>query len=185
MVFSFSRYLNFYLDFLVMSQSRHVTRGGRGRSPLPFFGNWKKCSNLEKKCPHYCHLWVKFYEFPEKKMGDFSCEPFLFRVVGDCFSKCPNSKKAPLPQKISDYAPVVYRNTWLGNSINSFRYLTNMLKTRPRGFDRAQYWNVNHIQYLLFIYLFFILIQQKITKRGTVKKCPGLYIPNKYKLKYV
>ena len=27
----------------------------------------------------------------------------------------------------------------------NFRYLTNMLKKRSHGFDRAQYWNVNQI----------------------------------------
>ena len=91
------------------------------------------------------HLLCNFYEFPGKKMGDFSCGPFLFRVVDDCLSKCPNSKKALLPWKIPGYAPVVYRNSWFRNSINSFRYLTNMLKTTSRGFNRAQYWNVNQI----------------------------------------
>ena len=27
----------------------------------------------------------------------------------------------------------------------NFRYLTNMLKIRSRGFDRGQYWNVNPV----------------------------------------
>ena len=27
----------------------------------------------------------------------------------------------------------------------NFRYLTNMLKIRSRGFDRAQYWNANKV----------------------------------------
>ena len=28
-------------------------------SPLSFFEHWKKCLNLEKKCPDCGHLWVK------------------------------------------------------------------------------------------------------------------------------
>ena len=40
---------------------------------------------------------------------------------------------------------IVYKNTWLGNTIIIFSYLTNMLKIRLRGKDRAQYFNVNQI----------------------------------------
>ena len=42
---------------LIPYRYRHVTGGGStGRSPLPFFENWKKCPNLEKKCPDCGHL---------------------------------------------------------------------------------------------------------------------------------
>ena len=37
---------------------------------------------------------------------------------------------------------LVFRNTWLKNN---FRYSANMLKIWSRGFDRAQYCNVNQI----------------------------------------
>ena len=39
---------------------------------------------------------------------------------------------------------IVIRITWLGNTYN-FGYSANMLKKRSRGFDRAQYYNVNQI----------------------------------------
>ena len=33
--------------------------GGGGEVSPAFFENWKKCTNLEKKCPDCSHLWVK------------------------------------------------------------------------------------------------------------------------------
>ena len=42
------------------------------------------------------------------------------------------------------WAYIVYRNKWLGNTIN-FRYSANILKIKSRGFDRAQYCNFNQI----------------------------------------
>ena len=35
----------------------------------------------------------------------FPCRAFFSRVVDECLSKCPNSKKTPLPKKIPGYAP--------------------------------------------------------------------------------
>ena len=40
---------------------------------------------------------VQFFSFQEKKPEIFPCQTFLFRAVDDCLSKCPNSKKTPLP----------------------------------------------------------------------------------------
>ena len=37
---------------LLLNLLRRITRGREGgRSPLPFFKNWKKCPNLWKKMP--------------------------------------------------------------------------------------------------------------------------------------
>ena len=42
---------------LIPYRYRRGTGGGStGRYPLPFFENWKKCPNLEKKCPDCGHL---------------------------------------------------------------------------------------------------------------------------------
>ena len=42
--------------------SRCVTREGEGGGlPCPFSKIGKKCPNLEKKCPDYGYLWVKFF----------------------------------------------------------------------------------------------------------------------------
>ena len=51
------------------------------------------------------HLKCNFKSFQKNKPEIFPCRAFLFCVVDDCFSKCPNSKKTPLPQKIPGYAP--------------------------------------------------------------------------------
>ena len=45
-------------------------------------------------------LKCNFYKFPGEKTGDF-----LSRVVDDCLSKCPNSKKTLLSPKIPGYVP--------------------------------------------------------------------------------
>ena len=85
---------------------RRVTRGwkGGGRSPLPFFKNWKS----GKKYLDCSHLWVKFSfkmgflrVFRRKKRSFFRCGAFLSCIVGECLLKCPKSKKAPL------------KNSWL------------------------------------------------------------------------
>ena len=75
-----------------------------GRSPQPFFKNWKKYHNFGKKYPDCDHLWVKFFiyntnfkSFQEKKPEIFPCGVFLSRAVHDRLSKCPNSKKTSLP----------------------------------------------------------------------------------------
>ena len=50
------------------------------------------------------HLNRNFKEFPREKPEDFSCGAFLFCVVDDCLSKCPDCKKTPLPKKVPGYA---------------------------------------------------------------------------------
>ena len=46
-----------------------------------------------------------------EKPGDFSCGAFLFCVVDDCLSKCPDSKKTPLPKKVAGYASELIAGT--------------------------------------------------------------------------
>ena len=44
------------------------------------------------------HLKCNFQGFPGKKAGYFfPVKPFSFVVIGECLTKCPYSKKTPLP----------------------------------------------------------------------------------------
>ena len=62
--------INFQLHYRKFSQQRRsilsyyyrrVTRGRRGRSlSCTFLKIGRKCSDFEKKCPDFSHLWVKF-----------------------------------------------------------------------------------------------------------------------------
>ena len=76
------------------------------RSSLLFFENWKNCSNFGENTLivviYALNLSLKcnFYEFPGEKSENFSLRNFLSRVVDNCLSKSPNSKKTPLPQNI-------------------------------------------------------------------------------------
>ena len=69
-----------------------------------------------------------------------------------------------------------------------YEYLTknNLLFDKQFGFRKGH--STEHAL-ILFTLLFFIYslfwFGRKSQKRGTVKKCTGLYIPNKYKLKYI
>ena len=48
---------NLKLIITVSATFKRVAREGEGGTfPLPFFGNWKKCPNSEKKCPDCGHL---------------------------------------------------------------------------------------------------------------------------------
>ena len=93
-------------------QYRRVTRGGRGRevSPALFHKLEKSALICGKKCPDCCHQWVKFsfkMQFSSKmqflrvsrrkKRRFFTGGAFLSCVLGECLSKCPISKKTPLP----------------------------------------------------------------------------------------
>ena len=55
------------------------------------------------KCHDCGHLWVKYFihnatpGFQEKKLKIFPYRAFLSGFTHDCLSKCPNSKKTPLP----------------------------------------------------------------------------------------
>ena len=50
---------------------------------------------------------IQFLRVSRQKNRDFfPCRAFLSRaVVYECLSKCPNSEKTPLPEKIPGYAP--------------------------------------------------------------------------------
>ena len=48
---------------------------------------------------------VQFLRVSRTKKSEIFPWAFLFHVVDDCLSKCPNCKKTPLPQKIPGYVP--------------------------------------------------------------------------------
>ena len=88
----------------------------RGGLPCPFSIIGKKCPSLWKKNAsivviYCCHpLWPPFKMqylrvSRQKNQRFFPCGAFLSCVVDECLSKCPNSKKTPLPSKIPGYAP--------------------------------------------------------------------------------
>ena len=90
-------------DFIKKEQARNQ-RGEEGGLPCPFSKNRKKVPNLRKTCPDCGHLQVKFFiynaifkSFQEKKPEIYSCGAILSRFVHYQLSKCPNSKKTPLP----------------------------------------------------------------------------------------
>ena len=107
-VTKFYRFYKVYDEFQEISldskyNSRHVTRRG-GDLPCPSSKIGKKCPDLWKKIPDCGHLWVKFsfkMQFlrvsRRKNRRFFPCGTFLSCVVGECLSKCPVSKKTPLP----------------------------------------------------------------------------------------
>ena len=84
--------------------SRRVTRGGMGGGPpCPFSKVRKSALMLGRKCPDFGHLLVnfsfkkQFLRAFRRNIRRFPCGTFLSRVVDGCLSKCPNSKKTPLP----------------------------------------------------------------------------------------
>ena len=88
-------------------QSRRVTRerGGGGEVSRALFQKLEKSALIcGKNCPDCGHLWVKFsFKLQVLRVSNrenrrfFPCSAFLSCVVGECLSKCPNSKKIPLP----------------------------------------------------------------------------------------
>ena len=84
----------------------HITTGGGGGgevSPVLFQKLEKSALICGKICRDYGHLWVKFsfkMQFlrvsKQRNQRFFPCRAFLFCVVGECLSKCPNSKKTLL-----------------------------------------------------------------------------------------
>ena len=119
--FAQSVYLNavhistsFLIELLILRETPEGLQG----FPCPFSKIGKNCPNFTKKCPDCGHLWqnfsfkMKFLRvFRRKTRRFFHYGTFLSRVVGECLSKCPNSKKTPLPQKIPGYAPVILKAT--------------------------------------------------------------------------
>ena len=93
--------------FTKQTLHRRVTRGGGGGgevSPALFEKLEKRALICGKKCLNCGHLWVKFsfkMQFlrvsRRKNQRFFPCRDFLSCVLGECLSKCPNSKKTPLP----------------------------------------------------------------------------------------
>ena len=79
-----------------------------------------------------------FKSFQRKKTEIFPCGVFLFRVVDDCLSECPNSKKTPLPWKIPGYSPGRYRITTAVIRIIEKPYPGNNLITQSR---QQKAWN--------------------------------------------
>ena len=98
---------------------RRATMEGEGRPPLPFYEKQKKCLNLRKKGPDYALLWVKFSienvvwgVSKRKNTKMFPCGAFLSWLLTKCLLKCPNSKKPPLPGKVSNCAPALSSLDW-------------------------------------------------------------------------
>ena len=83
--------------------TRCVTRRGAGGGglPSPFSKIGKSALICGKKCPDFGHLWVKFSFFlrvsRRKYRIFFPCGASFSCVIGECLSKCPNSKKTSLP----------------------------------------------------------------------------------------
>ena len=88
----------------ICSIRRRVTIGGRGEVSSALLQKLEKSDLIcGKKCPDGGHLWVKFsfkMQFlrvsRRKNRRFFPYGAFLSCVVGECLSKCPNSKKSPL-----------------------------------------------------------------------------------------
>ena len=91
-----AKYNNFLFHLLSFFKKK-LKQVRKGRSPLLFLKNWKKCPNLEKECPDCGHEIEIFKSFQaKKKKGDFfPVGPFC--LVGECLLKCTDSKKTPLP----------------------------------------------------------------------------------------
>ena len=85
--------------------SRRVTRGGRGGVSSALFQKLEKSALILGKNAlilviYGLNLWIKmkFLRVSRKKPEIFHCgAKFLSRAVHYCLSKCPNSKKTPLP----------------------------------------------------------------------------------------
>ena len=77
------------------------------------------------------------------------CAKFrVSRVIVGLMGLVPSSHRAFVGSKFFPVGiSIGYRNTWFGNAIIIYNshHSTNILKIRSRGFDRAQYSNVNQI----------------------------------------
>ena len=100
--------LNIFYSFL-LCLSRRATRGGedggRGGGIPALFRKLKKSALIWRKnvlivviYGYNFSIKMKFLRVSRGKTRRFfPCGAFLSRVVGECLSKCPNSKKTPLP----------------------------------------------------------------------------------------
>ena len=80
--------------------------GEGGRSPLPFFKNWKSALILGKKCPDCVHLgfnfsfWMWFQEFPEEKRTYFFPVGFSFMWCrSNVYRRALIPRRLPCPEK--------------------------------------------------------------------------------------
>ena len=65
---------------------------------------------------------MQFFRVSKENTKIFPCGRFLFRVVDECLSKCPNSKKTPLPSNIPNYVPALMRD------VNHFSLITGSMQ---------------------------------------------------------
>ena len=86
---------------------RRATRGAEGRPTLLFFKNRKKVPWFWKKGSNCVHPWVKssiqnvvLRVSRGKSSKTFPCRTFFLVFLTKSLSKCFNSTKSPLPQKI-------------------------------------------------------------------------------------
>ena len=84
---------------------KRVTRGGEeGRSPLPIFQNLEKSILILGKNALIVVIYglnfsfkIQFLKVFRIKYRRFFPAGSFFPIVHNCLSKCPNSKKTPLP----------------------------------------------------------------------------------------
>ena len=100
--------LNIFYSFL-LCLSRRATRGGedggRGGGIPALFRKLKKSALIWRKNVLIVVIYGYNFSFKIKFLRAsrgkacrfFTCGAFLSRVVRECLSKCPNSKKTPLP----------------------------------------------------------------------------------------
>ena len=77
---------------------------------------WRKNALIVVICGYNFSFRMKILRVSRGKTHRFfTCGAFLSRVVGECLSKCSNSKKIPLP----------YKNSWLRAWMHLADYLQN------------------------------------------------------------
>ena len=77
-----------------------------GEVSLPFFRNWKKCSDFGKKALFNFSIQNVIVTVSRRKNSKiFPCGAFFIVFLTKYLLKCPNSTKPPLPWKISGCAP--------------------------------------------------------------------------------
>ena len=95
---------------IISNIHRDETRRERRRHPMPFLENRKKCPDFGKRpwlCPSF-HSKCNFNVILGEKLPNLSLRNFSFLVfLMKCLSKCPNSRRLPLPWKISGCAPAL------------------------------------------------------------------------------
>ena len=111
------KFIIFWYSIIIVF--RRVTRGGGGDvSPAPFRKLeksaliWRKHSLIALIYGYNVSFKMKLLRVSRGKTHRFfPSRAFLSPVVGECLSKCPNSKKLPCPKKFLVTAPAII--TWL------------------------------------------------------------------------